>query len=320
MNPLDNANDFLSNDLQKMDEQLRCPICKELYKVASMITSCSHSFCSLCVHQCLSEETVCPQCRKQAFTNNIVYNAELDNFVRLWQSARETLQNADKWLSTNKTRNLVLPVQDIQLEDNDLNINFQPSPQRRSTRLENKPVIDTTTQLDPESGPLIGDSMVECPICSQMMKYAKLNKHLDGCTNGDSRIPASPPPIPISSSSKSVVNTGKKPRKVVYAMQSDKEMKNILKNLGLPEDGDKAQKIWRHKEYINLFNANVDSHRPVGVDTLIRRLADMEKTHEMNKNNQAKRKDVDSDIHKERYRDQFSELIEATKRRKKSSQ
>ncbi|CAO3680401.1 unnamed protein product [Rhizopus stolonifer] len=222
MNPLDNANDFLSNDLQKMDEQLRCPICKELYKVASMITSCSHSFCSLCVHQCLSEETVCPQCRKQAFTNNIVYNAELDNFVRLWQSARETLQNADKWLSTNKTRNLVLPVQDIQLEDNDLNINFQPSPQRRSTRLENKPVIDTTTQLDPESGPLIGkniylgvgvyadlfffflgenegDSMVECPICSQMMKYAKLNKHLDGCTNGDSRIPASPPPIPISS-------------------------------------------------------------------------------------------------------------------------
>lgn len=62
-------------------------------------------------------------------------------------------------MSTNKTGNPVLPIQDMQLEDNDLNMNFQPLPQRRSTRLENKPVIDTTTQLDPESGPLIGKNI-----------------------------------------------------------------------------------------------------------------------------------------------------------------
>lgn len=43
-----------------------------------------------------------------------------------------------------------------------------------------------------------GTSMVQCPICTQLMKYVVLDKHLDGCTNGDSSIPPSPPPTPAN--------------------------------------------------------------------------------------------------------------------------
>jgi hypothetical protein len=68
-------------------------------------------------------------------------------------------------------------------------------------------------------------------------------------------------------------------------------------DLGLPEDGDKAQKVWRHKEYINLYNANLESHNPVSAEVLIKRLAEIERTHEANKNNQIKRKNIDSDTH-----------------------
>ncbi|KAG1145805.1 hypothetical protein G6F36_015101 [Rhizopus arrhizus] len=110
----------------------------------------------------------------------------------------------------------------------------------------------STLSLQDGNEPLKSTSMVQCPICTQLMKYVVLDKHLDGCTNGDSSIPPSPPPTPANNepvasfgqrsngalfmqskigfnkSSKSV-NLGKKPGKVVYAMQKDKDMKKILK-------------------------------------------------------------------------------------------
>ncbi|KAI9269948.1 hypothetical protein BY458DRAFT_510355 [Sporodiniella umbellata] len=303
---IDDPNDFESKDLQKMDQHLRCAICKELYTSASMITSCSHSFCSLCVHRCLSEETVCPQCRKEAFTNNIVPNPDLDNFVRLWQNARKTLQSVDNILHGKSDPIETLP----------------RSTQRRSSRLEKKtedaekwssPSRETTGEEK-----LSSTTLVECPICAQHMKYVVLDKHLDGCMKGDSRIPPSPPSRPLASSSKTVY-LGKKPGKVVYAMQTDKDMKKILKDLGLPEEGDKAQKIWRHREYSNLYHANVDCHKPVSMDTLLRRLAEMERTQGASKNNQAKRKHFDADTYNDKYKDEFTKLIQAAQKRKKPS-
>ncbi|CEG83307.1 hypothetical protein RMATCC62417_17252 [Rhizopus microsporus] len=98
-------------------------------------------------------------------------------------------------------------------------------------------------------------------------------------------------------SSRKSIHLGRKPGKVVYAIQSDKDMRMILRDLGLPEDGDKAQKIWRHKEYLNLYNANLDSQNPVGADVLIRRLAEMERAYDANRNNQVKRKNTDTEMH-----------------------
>ncbi|KAG0944590.1 hypothetical protein G6F57_000467 [Rhizopus arrhizus] len=366
---IDDPSDFQSSELQKLDEHLRCPICKELFTTAMMISTCSHSFCALCVHRCLSEEQLCPKCRKEAFSNSIVHNYDLDNVVHIWRLSRNVLASVDKSLNTpcqqqepieqkqkgkqkddgNSLANVnSLPnINQIHIDD-DTDADFKPSSNirhmsqvgtRRSTRLEKKEFRDleslpqssqcnqqfesqsyNTLSLQDGNEPLKSTSMVQCPICTQSMKYVVLDKHLDGCTNGDSSIPPSPPPTPsnnepmasfsqrsngalfmqskigFNKSSKSV-NLGKKPGKVVYAMQKDKDMKKILKDLGLPEDGDKAQKVWRHKEYINLYNANLESHNPVSAEVLIKRLAEIERTHEANKNNQIKRKNIDSDTH-----------------------
>lgn len=96
-------------------------------------------------------------------------------------------------------------------------------------------------------------------------------------------------------------------------MQSDKEMKTILKDLGLSDHGDKAQRIWRHKEYITLYNANYDSDRPVSANVLVQRLAAIEKSQV---NDKLKRKVTDSDEHKEKYKSEFDLLIEKTKIRR----
>lgn len=85
---IDDPSDFQSSELQKLDEHLRCPICKELFTTAMMISTCSHSFCALCVHRCLSEEQLCPKCRKEAFSNSIVHNYDLDNVVHIWRLSR----------------------------------------------------------------------------------------------------------------------------------------------------------------------------------------------------------------------------------------
>jgi hypothetical protein len=71
-------------------------------------------------------------------------------------------------------------------------------------------------------------------------------------------------------------------------------MRDVLRELGLPDHGDKNLKIWRHKEYINLYEANVDSLNPVGVKILCKRLEESEQCYLSSKQSQAKRKETDT--------------------------
>lgn len=84
--------------------------------------------------------------------------------------------------------------------------------------------------------------------------------------------------------------------------------------MGLSEQGDRNTRIWRHKEYINLYNANYDSDNPVGANVLIQRLNMIENLKETDKYNQLKRKATDLDEHKLLYKSQFQELTENAKR------
>lgn len=45
-----------------LDSNLRCLICKDYY-TAPVITTCLHTFCSLCIRRCLSVDSICPACR-----------------------------------------------------------------------------------------------------------------------------------------------------------------------------------------------------------------------------------------------------------------
>ncbi|KAI7893232.1 uncharacterized protein EV154DRAFT_502152 [Mucor mucedo] len=385
---IDDPSDFQSRSFQELDEHFRCHICKEFFDTTMILTTCSHSFCALCIRRSLNTEQNCPRCRTIAHEQNLIHNYDLDNAVTTWKASRLFLLNADKSIHTVTTcapphPNIVQPntvqptnVQIIDNENNyddgDLSNDFKPLPTlkrptssripttRRSTRLSSQTKTDTLSphfvetpiehdieliDLDSQESSssssnkkeevLTDLSIVECPICCQKMKYRVLNIHMDRCANGDSRIPPSSPihssissmnithtmeapkmQIPAALKLQKPVNLGKKPNKLVYAMLSDKELRTILKDLNLPDYGDKAQKVWRHKEYITLYNANYDSDRPVSAPMLVQRLIAIENAQACDKN---KRKATDPNEHREKYKSEFDLLIESAKIRKLST-
>jgi len=84
----DDPSDFNAVQLSTLDEHLRCPICKEIFDATMLLSTCSHSFCALCIRRSLSTEQICPKCRKPAYESNLIHNYDLDNVVRQWRESR----------------------------------------------------------------------------------------------------------------------------------------------------------------------------------------------------------------------------------------
>lgn len=59
------ATDWKGTALQgfaAVESPMRCQICKE-FMTTPMMTSCGHTFCSLCIRRCLANDGLCPACR-----------------------------------------------------------------------------------------------------------------------------------------------------------------------------------------------------------------------------------------------------------------
>lgn len=50
------------SSLREVEQSLRCHVCKDFFN-SPMITSCSHTFCSLCIRRALNTDGKCPLCR-----------------------------------------------------------------------------------------------------------------------------------------------------------------------------------------------------------------------------------------------------------------
>lgn len=50
------------SSLMQVEQSLRCHVCKDFFN-SPMITSCSHTFCSLCIRRALNTDGKCPLCR-----------------------------------------------------------------------------------------------------------------------------------------------------------------------------------------------------------------------------------------------------------------
>src|SRR5579859_4371247 len=73
------------SSLYPLDSNLRCLICKDFY-TAPVITTCLHTFCSLCIRRSLSSEAICPACRTTNISDsglrqNKVVADLVENFV-----------------------------------------------------------------------------------------------------------------------------------------------------------------------------------------------------------------------------------------------
>ena len=82
--------------LMPVEAAFRCHVCKDFYN-SPMITSCNHSFCSLCIRRCLSVEGKCPVCRatdqESKLRGNWALRDAVDSFVKARSAILELARN-----------------------------------------------------------------------------------------------------------------------------------------------------------------------------------------------------------------------------------
>ena len=81
--------------LAPVDSALRCQVCRDFYNTP-MITSCSHTFCSLCIRHCLNNDAKCPTCRKGDQESKLRNNYAMEDLVEAFKSARPTVMELAK--------------------------------------------------------------------------------------------------------------------------------------------------------------------------------------------------------------------------------
>ncbi|TKY86337.1 hypothetical protein EX895_004486 [Sporisorium graminicola] len=150
---------------------------------------------------------------------------------------------------------------------------------------------------------LKADDLVECPICRHKFTVTALNRHLDsaGCYDGfpepsaeerglapkpakttsswfTKNATASSPSTNTDASSSSMANE-KRLVRPQYSLKSERDLRKLLDDAGLPTAGDKEKMVERHRQWINIWNANLDSTKARRTPSQLRKdLAAWERT------------------------------------------
>lgn len=206
--------------LTPLDSSLRCQVCKDFF-TTPMMTSCSHTFCSLCIRRYLSQEGRCPACRESDQEIKLRRNWAVEELVANFTASRKGL------LAFATTAAEKAKEEDaVEEQRPKKRRKVEPPPatngtERRSTRSQSKrqaslagsqqstPTVPTVIEDSEDEGSEFADTesdrsphfanatsnaqpddgLVECPCCHRRMKETLINSHLDRCVQGDSHTP-----------------------------------------------------------------------------------------------------------------------------------
>ncbi|KAN0064641.1 E3 ubiquitin-protein ligase rad18 [Thecaphora frezii] len=126
---------------------------------------------------------------------------------------------------------------------------------------------------------LKSDDQVACPICEHRFTVVALNAHLDknkcypGCPAPSAQergLALRPKPqagasgtaawfAKAADAAASSSSSAKRLHRPQYSLKSERDLRKLLESLGLPTTGDKEKLAERHRQYVNLYNANLDA-------------------------------------------------------------
>lgn len=115
------STDWLGTPLQllaPLESSLRCQVCKDFFDTP-MITSCSHSFCSLCIRRCLTADNKCPICREGDQVLKLRRNWAVQELLDTFKTARPAVMELARKFKALKEQ-----------EDNE---DQEPQPKKRKT-------------------------------------------------------------------------------------------------------------------------------------------------------------------------------------------
>ncbi|KAI0101501.1 DNA repair protein rad18 [Nemania sp. FL0031] len=196
------STDWLSTPipgLSAVEAALRCQICKDFYRTP-MLTSCNHTFCSLCIRRALSVDGKCPLCRASEQEMKLRSNWSMEEVVTAFTQIRSgmldfanrpVLSPIPAGEETAKRK-----VGDVESTCDGDGDNQQSSSQQRSskrlrssTRLSKTRGMEATAEMarqearvpepQPEPEPEPNDGLVACPICWKRMKPLLVDRHID---------------------------------------------------------------------------------------------------------------------------------------------
>lgn len=326
--------DWLSTSIPSfanLEAPLHCQICKEFYDTP-MITSCNHTFCSRCIRTSLSQDGKCPACRTSDQASKLRNNWALQEVVAAFVGAREealgVAKQAQEGVRVGKRKRIV--------EESTVGRDSEG----RNTRSKSRRIAGVGSQQDaieiedsegeeeytPDSPERPDDGLVECPLeCGKRMKEAEVFAHLDRCEEEKQerqrKGKASQSHLNGFGTSNSQPATRPQDRinQLNYSMLTDTAMAKKLKEGGIPNWGNKKLMTNRHREWVNIWNANCDSTQPRTKRELLHDLDVWERTQggkAPTTNSSLMRKDFDGDAHSKLHHDDFSRLIADARRKK----
>ncbi|KAL8942290.1 MAG: hypothetical protein Q9216_001763 [Gyalolechia sp. 2 TL-2023] len=283
--------DWLKSTVPKLapvESALRCQVCKDFFDTP-MITSCSHTFCSLCIRRCLTNDGKCPACRAPDQELRLRRNWALQELVDAFQLARPSLTSLTicqvEQLKARKPRGK-RKLDDTDLEDTDSDRKVVVG--RRKTRSQNQQQAQSpkaaslqSIEDDSQAASYVvkgSDGLAACPICFQRMKEEAVFLHLD-THNEPTESKRSEPGRYGRSSSIEIVGGSRVKNKAAerlpqinYSLMKDNALRKKLSDLGIPNTGARALLIRRHAEWVNIVNANADSSKPKSKREMLREL------------------------------------------------
>ncbi|KAI0005279.1 DNA repair protein rad18 [Xylariaceae sp. FL0662B] len=314
LDSVSDSTDWLTTPLSGLtavEAALRCQVCKDFYKTP-MLTSCNHTFCSLCIRRALSNDGRCPLCRASEQEMRLRSNWSMEEVVAAFTTTR-----TDVLVFAQRPENLSTePASKRKLDEMSDGAAGSPRPSlrlrrplRSSARL-NKSRQNTDAGFDeteeddvfgigedeptsePEPEPEPDDGLVACPICWQRMRPLQVDKHIDTSCPGEPQAQAQPHRQRPSTSSlqsswsTSLPTKGSKgpPRNyerlpaLNYSMIKETQLRKKLAELGLSTAGNRQMLERRHKEWTTIWNANCDALRPRRKPELLHDLDAWERT------------------------------------------
>ncbi|KAF2188290.1 DNA repair protein rad18 [Zopfia rhizophila CBS 207.26] len=333
---LPDSTDWISTSLasfEPLEAALRCQVCKEFYDTP-MITSCSHTFCSLCIRRCITTDGKCPACKNNIQADKLRVNGVVRDIVERFQEARPKaleLARKDKEEGKETEGGKKRKLDETDLEEE------APVRQTRSRKTRSKclsgngeqeaPIEVPDSEDEGEDGDeFLPDGMARCPVCQKAMKEEHVFPHLDVCpslqksgghntrspTNNTFRTSLQPQPKKESSPAQRLPQLN-------YSLLKDNALRQKLHALGIPTGGNKNALIRRHTEWLNLWNSNCDSTHPKSKKQLLKELDTWDKTQGGNAvtlETKIMKKDFDGKSHATTHKSHFDDLIaDARKKR-----
>ncbi|KAI4721576.1 DNA repair protein rad18 [Aureobasidium sp. EXF-10727] len=347
---LSDPSDWLDTSLPPfaaLENSLRCQVCKDFF-TTPMVTTCSHTFCSICIRRCLSVDGKCPACRANDQASKLRRNWALEEVVGAFKTARpvalEIATKDKREKETAPTRSNKRRRTERHSGGSDLTVRTTRSQSKRTQQVDHQPTTWDAHEEDgsdaeytetggtqPERAQTPDDGLVACPICQTRMKEEVVFNHIGtpACTSPSQKQRHQQPP-PSSTALTPQPSATPKPipdrlAELNYSLLNDKALRKKLSELGIPTTGSKALLSRRHTEWVNLWNANVDAGAPRTKRDLLDELRKWDRSigrepDQFGASNQVMKKDFDAKAWSTGNKDDFARLIQQARKAKPAPQ